>query len=209
MADIVLVLDESGSMDVQRDKIISGVNELLQSQRNKAREAAVTNPAAMDTQLHIYRFSDKVKEPLTGNIGSFPPLTREQYKPDGMTALFDAIGTVVRNLEDRQDAGRRVVLVIATDGDDNSSKEHKREAIKAKLTALRERQPVGWKVMYLSENVEKQGDAIGIRGCHNKSAKAGQMHTAFTNARCQSALAAACYGPQETYEEEMGANFFD
>lgn len=213
MADIVLVLDESGSMGSQRQGMIGSVNELIQSQRREAMEAAKTDPSAMDTVLHIYRFSDKVKTPITGNIGSFPKFTKEHYNPDGMTALFDAIGTVTSDFERRSEqqgaTARRVVLVIATDGVENASKEYTRDVIKAKLKDLQERKPVSWTVMYLSEDKESQGCSLGIGGKSNKSnAKQGELHSAFTSVRCQSALAAACRGNKEEYDCAMDGSFF-
>ena len=90
------------------------------------------------------------------------PLAHEEYRCDGMTPLYDAVGRGVGILDEAL-GGKpgKAVLVIMTDGLENAS----REFDHAKITDLvKKRQEAGWLVVFLGEglNVAKQGAGMGV-----------------------------------------------
>jgi|SRR5579864_1369951 len=120
LTDITIVLDRSGSMDAVKDDTIGGFNSFLADQK------AVPG----DATLSLVQF-DTAYEPLyTGRpIQEAPPLTPETFKPRGGTALLDAIGRTINATGARlsaipeADRPGRVIFVIVTDGQENSSTE--------------------------------------------------------------------------------------
>jgi hypothetical protein len=63
-------------------------------------------------------------------IKSVPKLTQDDYLPSGMTPLYDAIGVTVGRLGESP-VGDKVIVVIMTDGEENSSREWSHAQVKA------------------------------------------------------------------------------
>ena len=57
--------------------------------------------------------------------------TTQSYQPGGNTALNDAIGITVRKVDADRPQVHKVVTVIMTDGEENSSREWTHDAVKA------------------------------------------------------------------------------
>lgn len=128
--DIIFVIDESGSMNDLSSDTIGGYNSYLKSQKNLGGKARIT------TVL----FNDKVK---TFNkridINNAPNMSNKTYIPSGSTALYDAIGDAIdieeANIADG-DAPDITILVIITDGQENSSTRWNKTSIKSRLLHL-------------------------------------------------------------------------
>lgn len=192
MADIILILDESGSMGEQRVPMIKNVNELIQEQK---RLLPTTGLPSERVNMHIFRFSSELKPAISGPLMSFPEFTDKDYSPAGLTALNDAIGMVIDRFNDSHN---RTVLVIATDGLENNSKEYKVDAVKAKLE---EKKKAGWTIMYLSENLEAQGKNLGVDSHSNVSVNA--LCDGMSNQHFSSALNCAVKGDSRGYVKQM------
>lgn len=194
MADIIIILDESGSMQIQRKTMVNNINEMISEQK---RLLVNTELAPERVNVHIYRFSTSVKKPISSNLTSFPTFTENDYEPDGGTALCDAIGHVMKIFNNTTN---KTVLVIATDGQENSSHEYDMPGIKSKLD---EKKKAGWTVIYLSENLEtmKQGESFGVRGTSNVAVHS--LCCAMKNTHFNSALSKAVQCDEEGYEKEM------
>jgi len=119
----LLILDKSGSMQDCVNETISGFNEQLQMiEKMKVKfpeqEFYVSLTTFSDEVNHLFELdkSSKVRE-----------LNKELYHPDGSTALLDAIGKGVLNLDakitkDLAEGTASAVVVILTDGYENASK---------------------------------------------------------------------------------------
>ena len=109
---IIALLDESGSMAPQRRDIISGFNTFLAEQRDGP------DPA----RLALIQFNTASRTVLEATIlEDVPPLTDQVYKPSGGTALFDAVLDAIRLGDKGRRATDRLLVLIMTDGEENSS----------------------------------------------------------------------------------------
>ena len=90
-------------------------------------------------------------------------------QPRGMTALFDAVGMeVVRTGQDlaglpEEERPARVLLVVITDGHENSSHEYTVDRVRSMLTVQRDQ--YGWEVRFLGAGAGDaawQGEALGV-----------------------------------------------
>jgi hypothetical protein len=153
--EIVVVLDRSGSMQSIAGSTVDGFNTFLNEQQNAEGEAFMTL-VQFDDRYEVDYKSVPVKDVS-------PLINGETFKPRGMTALLDAIGKTVNELETDRD----VVFVIITDGDENSSREYKREAIMTMIKTLEDEK--GWYFLFLGANQDAiaAGGGMGITG--NKS----------------------------------------
>jgi hypothetical protein len=117
------------------DDIIGGYNNYLQS---------LEDDAEVRYRITSVLFSGGVfsAEPFDEAlcIGSKPKdaprLDADNYIPGGGTALLDAIGHTITRFEAQVKLGKedRVLLVVQTDGQENSSREYTREAISKMIT---------------------------------------------------------------------------
>lgn len=153
--EIVVVLDRSGSMQSISESTVEGFNKFLDEQKNAEGEAFVTL-VQFDDRYEVNYKSVPVKDVN-------PLINGETFKPRGMTALLDAIGKTINELETDMD----VVFVIITDGDENASREFKRDAIMKMIKTLEDDK--GWYFLFLGANQDaiSAGGNMGITS--NKS----------------------------------------
>ena len=84
-------------------------------------------------------------------------ITFRDYRPDGSTALLDAIGITVRHLQDTigeevaQDEAS-VVVVIFTDGYENASREYNQTRISSLISELEH--TVKWSFRYIGATLD-------------------------------------------------------
>lgn len=90
---------------------------------------------------------------------SFRPITDADASPRGMTPLFDAIARISALAE--ADAPQKAVLIVMTDGEENSSREVSKQGAEAALDRIRKK---GWQVVFLGANFDAFGEAgkVGV-----------------------------------------------
>lgn len=137
---INFVLDKSGSMYSIRDDTIGGFNQFCQDHRKSGEELG----QATKMSLTLFDTKYEVRYVAT-DIADVAPLDEDSYRPDGNTALFDAVGFSVRALEKLAPEGK-VVFVIQTDGEENSSKDWNRESTLKLIEEKREKDEWGVRV---------------------------------------------------------------
>jgi len=129
---IAVILDRSGSMQTVKEPTIAGFNEqveVIQQQADKAGKTFVSlTTFATDVQFPLWK---QPAELLT-------KLTAASYWPNGGTAMNDAIGlTIAKLLEEVEDDEDTAYLVmILTDGEENSSKWYGSAALSRLIASL-------------------------------------------------------------------------
>lgn len=121
---INVILDRSGSMGGLVQSVIEHFNNY------KEEVSHIKN-----TRMSIYQF-DTTYETIAENmpVSEIPDLTKKIYFARGGTALLDAIGRTIRNIDAIADKPSKIVIVINTDGEENSSHEYKFAQIKEMVT---------------------------------------------------------------------------
>jgi hypothetical protein len=156
---ISVVLDESGSMDVIKDATIEGFNDFVRKNRSL--------PGKTTTQLT--RFNGKY---AVGPVEeqALTELTDRSYLPGGTTALYDAIGNTINSVglslsnmkeEERPD---KVIFVIVTDGEENSSREFSRDQIFKMITLQTDTYKWDFVFMGANQDAYQVGTGLGING---------------------------------------------
>ena len=150
VAEIVCILDRSGSMRSLVDSTISNFNEFIQKQR-------LDGPG----QVTLVLFDDQY-EVIYENmaLSMVPDLTRDVYFDRGMTRLMDAVGKTIarvkeRHLNDRPD---KTMFLIITDGQENDSQEYTESGtIKEMVGECID--DLNWEFFYLGANVDAFAEA--------------------------------------------------
>jgi hypothetical protein len=154
---IAVILDRTGSMESIRDDTIGGFNAFISEQKQQPNKATLTL-VQFDSQ-DPYEVIQQVKP-----IKEVPELTRETYVPRASTPLLDAIGRGINDLEkclaDMKEDARptKVVFVVITDGQENASREFRRDQI-LKMIQNKEKQ-YGWQFVFLSADLDAINDAM-------------------------------------------------
>lgn len=152
---ILFVLDESGSMAIVRDKTISGFNEFVANLKNDHGEASVV--------FSLVKFNTEFKPVFVSkSLNILPELDYSNYSPSGLTALFDAVAYGVNTILSGMPDEDRALVIIMTDGEENSSKEFNREQI---FNLIAEKEQSGnWTFTYLGANQDSwlAGESIHI-----------------------------------------------
>ena len=92
------------------------------------------------------------------------PLTSEGYQPRGSTPLYDAVGTLVERVDAHVASGGHdadQVVVVLTDGFENSSRKFSQHQV---FTTVAERRERGWTFVFLGANQDAYaaGGDMGI-----------------------------------------------
>jgi len=118
-----LVLDQSGSMSDCVENTLNGVNEQIRKTRELTREFP-----NQEITIGLTIFNDQVKSVYKNTTpSSVDFLTQKEYQPSGSTALFDAIGKTIFQIEnDMKSKGDHptdtAVVIVLTDGYENASR---------------------------------------------------------------------------------------
>jgi len=149
--NIIFLMDKSGSMQSIKNDTIGGFNSFVDKQKGQG-GAAHLNVILFDTVTSTY---------YKGDVSAVPNMTTLSYSPDGMTALYDAIGKSLKEYAHY----KKALVVILTDGAENSSSKYDRDRI---LSMIREKENNGWQFLYLGANQDAFTESahIGIsRDC--------------------------------------------
>ena len=179
----LLILDESGSMEVVREATIRGFNELVQSVQGLAREFADKKQVVSLTTFN----GAGIRETLfLQDASALKPLTLADYRPDSMTPLHDAIGQSVSKLRNvlatTGAVGYQVLVTVLTDGEENASKEFTQPVIRQLIEQLKEQ---GWTFTYIGANhdVDRAADGLAIDNKLAFTQNAAEMDVMFTKER--------------------------
>jgi uncharacterized protein YegL len=166
-----VVMDKSGSMSTKVQDIIGGFNTYI---------AELKKDAAMEYLLTLTLFdTDFVEAYLAEPLSKVQDLDTKTYQPGGGTALNDAIGRTIKLVEGDSRNADKIITVIMTDGEENSSHEYSTEAVKQ---LIERKEKDGWAFIFLgaSLNAFQQGAAYGIS--HANTARYDQGHYTGTYA---------------------------
>ena len=158
------VVDQSGSMSGSEGPTIEGFNSQLKTLQQLKKE----NPSN-EYIVSVSYFEDEVMEIVKfASIEEIQLLSRENYRPNGMTALLDGIGKSIEAIRRKYDQEIRedlasVVMVILTDGGENASKFYTRNLI---AETIKELDATGkWTFSFLGADLDavSASDNLNIR----------------------------------------------
>lgn len=153
--EVVFILDRSGSMGGLEADTIGGFNSMLAKQKSEEGEVIWST-------VLFNHISEVVHDRLP--IEKISKLDEDTYYVGGSTALLDAVGGAIHHIgnvhkyareEDRPD---KTLIVITTDGMENSSVIYDYREIRRMIKRQEER--YGWEFIFLGANM----DAVDVAG---------------------------------------------
>jgi uncharacterized protein YegL len=183
-----VILDKSGSMASKLRDVTEGFNAYVDGLSKEDQVDYLFSLTLFDT-LVAYRY---VAIPLS----DVKKLDTNSYVPGGNTALNDAIGITVRKVDADKPQVDKVITVIMTDGEENSSREWTNDAVKA-LIEQKEKEGV-WTFVFLgaAPDAWDQGRSYGIPAANVAQYDTSRYRNAFVGAALGTNAVAASAAPQ-------------
>ncbi len=149
LTQLVFILDRSGSMTGLESDTIGGFNSMLKKQKEEEGECIITT-VLFDHEVELLH--DRI------DIRAVRPLTKQDYTVRGSTALLDAIGKTIHKIGNAEKntaeeyRAEKVMVVIITDGEENSSRFYSLREVKHMIERQKER--YGWEFIFLGANID-------------------------------------------------------
>ncbi len=191
---VTLVIDRSGSMQGLCEEAQAGVNTLLRDQFALPGKLTVT----------LVQFDDRIDTVTRMSSDAFG----YELEPRGMTKLLDAVGGEIgrtgKDLAALDEADRpgRVLFVVVTDGQENSSQKFTLEQVR-KLVK-KQQAKFNWQFQFLGTGEAAwQGADMGMKATRSvntprgESLKYSHLNDAMTNYRTNAILGAPFVMPEE------------
>ena len=172
---IFLLLDMTSSMGRNKEGTMDACNEFIErlgdNQRRGLPTDAVFTLSVFNSNIGLERVAREVP------VERAPKIDHEHYDPAGATPLYDAIGQSIDLLESHVGP---VMLVIQTDGEENSSQSVTRQDI---VERVAEKTALGWQFVYLGCDIDamEQGGNIGIPAGNTMSYNRANAKEAFAD----------------------------
>jgi len=165
LTELVFILDKSGSMCGLEQDTIGGYNAMLAKQKAADGDVIITT-VLFDNGYELLH--DRI------DIKGVNPISEKEYQIGGSTALIDAIGRTVQKIDSAQNntaedyRAEKVMFVIITDGQENSSREYSCEQVKEQIE--RKKDKSGWEFIFLGANIDavETAGAFGIPASHTR-----------------------------------------
>ena len=152
LAELVIIIDRSGSMHGLEKDVIGGFNALIEAQRKEG-PARVTTIFFNDRTRFIHEAMD---------IQEVKPLEAKHYSPSGTTALLDAIGDAISLIKSKhaalpiEELPKDTIFSIMTDGLENASREYSYSKVKEMIEMQKK---CGWTFLFQAANIDVVAEA--------------------------------------------------
>lgn len=137
---IFCILDKSGSMGFIQKATIDGYNEYIGGLKK-----------TKGAKFHLTLFDTRVTQPIVNTeIKHVARLDADGYRPDGGTALYDAVCGTLNKAKNKVGKNDKALVVIITDGQENSSREYGQKDMAKLVEELTDKG--NWTFTYLGAN---------------------------------------------------------
>lgn len=153
--NVVFIIDESGSMYSSKEDVVGGFKKVIDEQK-ELKDGKCT--------VCLYTFGNTVNERYIGlDVSEIDSI---KYEPGGMTALYDGVGTAIKNVgkwlaempENKRPS--KNLVVIMTDGAENNSCEYDKQTIKEMIE--HQTNKYNWDFVYMGTDIQNSSDAKNI-----------------------------------------------
>lgn len=155
---LCFVIDESGSMYGSVNDVLGGFKQLIEDQKKDEQGECIVS---------LYKFNGIVHNQFIGR--DLNEVEELEYRPNGSTALFDAVGSAIdeigawlRRMPENERPSKNMI-VIMTDGEENSSSRYSTEKVKSMIKHQEEK--YDWTFVYMGTELDnfKDADNLGIK----------------------------------------------
>ena len=171
---ICFIIDESSSMWTSVNDVKGGFQRIIDEQKaNEEGECAIS----------IFRFATTVR-PADFIMKDIKEVENQLiYQPSGCTAMYDGIGTaideigkVLRDMPEDQRPEKNLI-VIMTDGEENSSHEYQPSKVKEMIKHQEDK--YSWTFLYIGTDISNTADADRVGVGYKFATTRGKMYKGY------------------------------
>ena len=157
MTELVFLLDNSGSMHGLENDTIGGFNSMIEKQKKDPEKTLVSVVTFNHSTRVIY---DRVP------LENIPPMTNNDYRTGGSTALLDALGGAMKHIRGlhkqmpAEEVPVKTIFVITTDGMENASRKYTADQVRKKIEKHQEKH--GWEFIFMGANMVLKSQKISM-----------------------------------------------
>lgn len=153
----ILIVDRSASMTFREEETVGGINNFVRELRKSPTKTSISLTIFDD---HIDKVLDFV------DLIDVKDFVVDDFKPRGMTALYDAVattcineGAVLASVSEDKRPGR-VAVVVVTDGAENSSKEFTYDSLQKMIK--HQKNKYNWEFIFLADGLDVARNYAGL-----------------------------------------------
>lgn len=182
------IQDRSGSMGSVWPETLNGFKTFVEDLKTKGNEGGI------DYLFSLTVFDTVVDCPFIAEpIDKIKPDALKAFGPRGSTALYDAVGKTIENTASDSKGADKIVCVIVTDGQENSSREWSKDALNQVIASKLD---LGnWTFTYLGTQPETWDDAEALGIAVGATAGYTGVQATATYAATSDAVHALAAGP--------------
>jgi len=141
--EIEIVVDKSGSMDDRQKIVVSGINEFIEQQKADLLEGTTCS-------VGLFFFNSSIQTIFENKpLEEVHKIEQHEYQPSGCTALIDAFGSRLSRIQEIPiDPTKKRILLVITDGEENSSKFFNAQKLKEIVEQTKEKV----EIVYMGSN---------------------------------------------------------
>jgi von Willebrand factor type A domain. len=168
---IICVVDRSGSIHVARNEFEEALQGFL-TEQGKQPGLVRVDFATFSTS---YTLDHRMADPLAIKV---------ELEPRGGTALYDAVGNCINGFSSEMEKlppharPSKVVLLVATDGEDNSSVQFTADSIRELVQAKQDVE--SWEALFMAaeQDAVREGEKLGFKAdaCITFKLQGGSRH---------------------------------
>ncbi|CAL6042210.1 von_Willebrand factor type A domain-containing protein [Hexamita inflata] len=160
LIEVVAILDMSGSMQGIANDTIGGFNAYVSELSKQEQEVRITLLTFNTQNQLIWQHK---------NVKTCGAIDNQIYSPNGGTALVDALGTAIQNMQmhisvtNESEKPGKVSFFVSTDGEENSSRQFSKEQVQKMVTKATEDEK--WEFIFAGANIDAfaAGQALGFQ----------------------------------------------
>lgn len=138
--NVYILLDRSASMQSQWGEALSSINGYVKE-------------LPKNTEVLLAAFDHDYVVVRNTTAKHWEPISSTEIAPRGNTRLFDAAARIMQRAID--DNSEKSIIVVMTDGEENSSLNFKQADVKALANVIDSKK---WELVFLGANFDKVGD---------------------------------------------------
>lgn len=186
--NVYILLDRSASMQNQWTEALGSINGYVKE-------------LPKDTNVHLAAFDHDYVVMRNTTVKKWKPINSDELQPRGNTRLFDAAARIMQRAID--DNSEKTVIVVMTDGEENSSQNFKQADVKALANVMDSKK---WELVFLGANFDKVGDVamnnFGRSAGKFSNMTSGNMHEYMTKTLATSTANYATRGEAINFTDE-------
>lgn len=186
--NVYILLDRSASMQSQWGEALSSINGYVKE-------------LPKNTEVFVAAFDHDYVVVRNTTAKHWEPISQTEISPRGNTRLFDAAARIMQRAID--DNSEKTIVVVMTDGEENSSLNFKQADVKALANVMDSKK---WELVFLGANFDKVGD-VAVNNFGRSTNKfvnmtTGNMSDYMTQTLSSASLAYATTGASINFTAE-------